>query len=88
MFAGRFVGPGNDPVFHPADAPSPDERLALGQALGDLPADERAATLLCLGHGLTHAEAARALGVPLGTLKSRVARGRQRLVSLLQEECG
>ena len=37
---------------------------------------ERAALVLCDGHGWTHAEAAQLLGVPLGTLKSTVARAK------------
>jgi RNA polymerase sigma-70 factor (ECF subfamily) len=63
----------------------PEGALALDQALSALEPQERAALLLCLGHGLSHAEAAAALGVPLGTLKSRVARARDRLARLLTE---
>jgi RNA polymerase sigma-70 factor (ECF subfamily) len=37
---------------------------------------ERAALLLCDGHGWTHAEAAELLQMPLGTLKSTVARAK------------
>ncbi len=37
---------------------------------------ERAALVLCEGHGWTHAEAAELLAVPLGTLKSTVARAK------------
>ena len=37
---------------------------------------ERAALVLCEGHGWTHAEAAELLGMPLGTLKSAVARAK------------
>ena len=37
---------------------------------------ERAALVLCEGHGWTHAEAAELLGLPLGTLKSLVARAK------------
>jgi RNA polymerase sigma-70 factor (ECF subfamily) len=37
---------------------------------------ERAALILCDGHGWTHTEAAELLGLPLGTLKSTVARAK------------
>ena len=39
---------------------------------------ERAAVILCDGHGWTHAEAAQLLGLPLGTLKSTVARAKEK----------
>ena len=54
--------------------------------LAQLPEVQRAALVLCYEHGLTHEEAADALGCPLGTLKSHVSRGKQRLRSWLSEE--
>ena len=39
---------------------------------------ERASLVLCEGHGWTHEEAAELLGLPLGTLKSTVARAKSR----------
>jgi RNA polymerase sigma factor (sigma-70 family) len=44
-----------------------------------LPERERQVIELCLGDGLTHAEAAEALRVPVGTVKSRLSRGVARL---------
>lgn len=44
--------------------------------LGRLSESERASLVLCEGHGWTHAEAAELLGMPLGTLKSTVARAK------------
>ena len=44
--------------------------------LGRLSESERAALVLCEGHGWTHVEAAELLGLPLGTLKSTVARAK------------
>ena len=35
--------------------------------------------------GLSHEEAAAALGMPLGTVKSHIARGREKLKTLLQD---
>lgn len=51
----------------------------LRRALDALPPDQRAAVALCLAGGWTHAEAAEALALPLGTIKSHVQRGRARL---------
>lgn len=44
-----------------------------------LPTRERVVIELCAGAGLTHTQAAAALGVPQGTVKSRLARGLARL---------
>jgi RNA polymerase sigma factor (sigma-70 family) len=68
------------------DAPpqgSPDARLDLERALRGLPGDQRAAVALCLGADFSHAEAADALGLPLGTIKSHVQRGRAKLLAAL-----
>jgi len=68
------------------DAPreaDPADRLALEAALAILPADQRACVTLCLGQGWSHAEAAEALNLPLGTVKSHVNRGRERLLAVL-----
>lgn len=64
---------------------SAEDRFALKQALAALPLDQRAAVALCLACGLTHSEAAQILTVPLGTVKSHVARGRERLLARLGE---
>jgi RNA polymerase sigma-70 factor (ECF subfamily) len=68
----------------PDDArPNLDDRLTLDAAMADLPAEQRACVALCLAAEFSHAEAAAALGLPLGTVKSHVARGRARLLSAL-----
>ena len=54
-----------------------------GQALAQLPADQRAALVLVDVQGYPVAEAAVILGVAEGTIKSRCARGRARLAMLL-----
>jgi RNA polymerase sigma-70 factor (ECF subfamily) len=59
------------------------QRLALRKAMDDLPDDQRATLALCLGQDFTHAEAAQILGLPLGTVKSHVARGKARLQAAL-----
>ncbi len=63
-----------------------ETRIALDQAFASLSLQQRAAVMLCLAHGFSHAEAAEALGMPLGTVKSHVARGRERLQEILGEK--
>jgi RNA polymerase sigma factor (sigma-70 family) len=54
-------------------------RLDLTEALKRLHSNERAAVLLCCQNGLSHEEAAEALDCPLGTVKTNVLRGREKL---------
>jgi RNA polymerase sigma-70 factor (ECF subfamily) len=66
----------------------PGLRLDLAAALAGLPGPQRAAALLCLGADFTHAEAAQALALPLGTLKSHVAQAREKLAVQLGDGNG
>ncbi|WKD33723.1 RNA polymerase sigma factor SigM [Streptomyces xanthophaeus] len=68
-----------------AEAPAERQDLhrQLLAALSTLPADQRAALVLVDMQGYPVAEAARILDVPTGTVKSRCARGRAKLVPLL-----
>jgi RNA polymerase sigma-70 factor (ECF subfamily) len=61
-----------------------DLRIDVERALGRLGPRERAAAMLCLGEGYSHGEAAEILGLPLGTLKSIVARAKGALVKHLE----
>ncbi len=67
----------------PSSGIAPEDRMALEQAMTILPADQRACVALCLAEGWSHSEAAEALGLPLGTVKSHVVRGRARLLVVL-----
>ncbi len=60
-----------------------EARLDLERAFGFLRAEERAALALAYGQDLSHEEAAAILGWPLGTLKTHVARGKERLRRIL-----
>ena len=63
-----------------------DLRLDLDGALAALTPSERLCVSLCYGAGLSHAEAAAALKAPLGTVKSHVKRGLDRLRRRLSAE--
>jgi RNA polymerase sigma-70 factor, ECF subfamily len=72
---------------HPVD---PDDRLGrrelaweIERALATLPDDQRAALVLVDVQGYPVEEAAAILQIPVGTVKSRCARGRAKLVPLL-----
>lgn len=79
-----------DTDYHGAPAPTRDlsaeDRLAVKRALAALPLAQRAAIVLSFGCGLTHPEAAEVLGLPLGTVKSHIFRGRDRLRAALGEK--
>jgi RNA polymerase sigma factor (sigma-70 family) len=64
-------------------------RLDLEKAFAWLAPAERAALTACYALGFSHEEAASVLRMPLGTLKSHIARGREKLQRHLQdwEQC-
>ena len=73
-----------------AGHPAADEAAAarglpseLEAALAALPAEFRVAVVLCDVVGLSYDEIANALGVPLGTVRSRIHRGRAQLRDVL-----
>ncbi|MFF4752354.1 RNA polymerase sigma factor SigM [Streptomyces sp. NPDC002514] len=66
-----------------APAERNDLHRQLLEALATLPYDQRAALVLVDMQGYPVAEAARILDVPVGTVKSRCARGRARLLPLV-----
>lgn len=68
-----------------AEAPAERQELhrQLLDALGTLPAEQRAVLVLVDMQGYPVAEAARILDVPTGTVKSRCARGRAKLLPML-----
>jgi RNA polymerase sigma-70 factor (ECF subfamily) len=55
------------------------------RALAQLSEDQRAVVLLVSVEDLSYADAARALGVPIGTVMSRLSRARDRLRQLIDE---
>ena len=76
-------------VSEPAVAPAQPGRIALAEmsrAIDRLPDDQREALLLVVLEGMSYAEAAKVLKIPLGTLMSRLARARATLKSLAEAE--
>lgn len=59
------------------------ERLDLDAALAILPADARLCVVLAYSEGMSHAEICDSTAMPLGTIKSHIARGAARLRELL-----
>ncbi|WP_421791339.1 RNA polymerase sigma factor [Hyphobacterium sp.] len=58
----------------------------LDRGLKTLKEDERVCVTLCYAAGMSHAEAAEATGMPLGTVKSHVNRGREKLKTWFEAE--
>jgi RNA polymerase sigma factor (sigma-70 family) len=75
---GAFAADGgeNETAVQPGDA---DATIDLDEGLKTLAPGERLCVSLCFGAGLSHAEAAEALNLPLGTVKSHVKRGLEKL---------
>jgi RNA polymerase sigma-70 factor (ECF subfamily) len=68
-----------------------DQRLTLAaarRALEDLPEEQRVTMILVCVDGLSYREAAEVLGVPTGTIMSRLHRGRQALHEKLRNRGG
>jgi RNA polymerase sigma-70 factor (ECF subfamily) len=61
------------------------ELLSVQDAMARLPQEQRIAVALVLVEGLSYKEAAHVMDVPIGTLTSRLARGREALQTMLGE---
>ena len=79
----------------PAAGLSPEERAEqqelgalIQRALSQLHPDQRIAVILCDVQGMDYAEIAEVLGISLGTVKSRIFRGRAQMRALLLESGG
>ena len=68
-------------------APKQGERLAvldLQAALDLLPVEQKEIVLLVALEDMAYADVAKALGIPIGTVMSRLSRGRERLRALME----
>jgi RNA polymerase sigma-70 factor (ECF subfamily) len=86
--AGRAPGPPETPHAHEAHDPSAKERERLAGAVSDLPADQRQAVEMAYFEGLSQTQIAQRLGEPLGTVKTRVRLGMDRLRKALSAPSG
>jgi RNA polymerase sigma-70 factor (ECF subfamily) len=68
-----------------ASQSDPAQALSVQEALARLPEEQRSAVALVLIEGLSYKEAAYVMQVPIGTLTSRLARGREALQAMLGE---
>lgn len=66
-------------------SPTSTERLDLNYALGALSPNVRLCVVLSYQEGMSHGEITAATGLPLGTVKSHIARGTARLREILAE---
>lgn len=60
------------------------ERERIGAAMAELPEEQRRAIELAFFEGRTHQEIAELTGIPLGTIKTRVRLGMEKLAALLR----
>jgi RNA polymerase sigma-70 factor (ECF subfamily) len=81
--------PGEDVLVRlplPAGQPRRREPRAVAQALAALPGPQREVVLLVGLEGMSYPEAARVLGVPVGTVTARLSRGRAALHRLMAHD--
>jgi RNA polymerase sigma-70 factor (ECF subfamily) len=91
-----WLDSGEEPAIEPPSfEPSPEEqavreldRESVRRAIARLPKEFRTAVTLVDIHGLSCAEAAGVMGVPRGTILSRLHRARRRLEAMLLPELG
>jgi RNA polymerase sigma-70 factor (ECF subfamily) len=62
-----------------------EARLDLDRVLAGLAPEQRAVLALVYGEGMSHGEAAEALSLPLGTVKSHALRGREKVLARFGE---
>ncbi|MEJ6023268.1 sigma-70 family RNA polymerase sigma factor [Ramlibacter sp. PS4R-6] len=71
-----------------SDLPAPegdrDSALDLARCVQRLPDDQRSVLLLVTLEDMSYADAARVLGIPIGTVMSRLSRARARLRELME----
>ena len=79
------------PPLESSEPPSQADRLAvrdLEAALAQLPSEQREVLLLVALEDMGYAEVARTLDIPIGTVMSRLSRGRERLRALMADRSG
>ena len=84
----RLAALADETVDEESELPRTDTAIDLEDALKVLSKAERLCVTMCFGAGLSHTEAAEALNLPLGTVKSHVKRGLEKLRARLAPEDG
>ena len=70
----------------PMSSVTSTDLMDLDRALGQISPDQREVVLLVALEDMTYAEVGRSLGIPIGTVMSRLSRGRERLRRLIEGE--
>jgi RNA polymerase sigma-70 factor (ECF subfamily) len=73
------------PRDHAAAFEQSQQRMRLRQVIAELPSRYREVVILCCLHGLSYAEVAVILGAPVGTVRSRLSRGRRAIADRLRQ---
>jgi len=76
----------DDSIAAPQSSVTSTDLMDLDRALAALSPDQREVVLLVALEDMTYAEVARALGVPIGTVMSRLSRAREKLRKLMEGE--
>ena len=85
MRATRLADPLGDEMPELASRAQPDALVLrdLDRAIARLPADQRAVLLLVTLEEMSYEEVARTLGIPIGTVMSRLSRAREKLRAMM-----
>jgi RNA polymerase sigma-70 factor (ECF subfamily) len=99
LYANQVRAQRSRPMHQPIDGLGAEPRVGeaqtmhvalseMAQALGQLPEEQRRVVLLVALEGLSYQEVAAVMDVPVGTVMSRLSRGRDRLRRLAGGEAG
>ena len=82
----RSNATGRDLRVEPAETPDNDTHLQVTRTLGRLKPEHRAILALALGEGLSYREVAQSLGIPEGTVSSRLNAAKAAFRNLWEED--
>ena len=74
----------DDSIAAPVSSVTSTDLMDLDRALAAISPDQREVVLLIALEDMTYAEVGRALGIPIGTVMSRLSRGREKLRRLME----
>ena len=78
----------DESIAAPMSSVTGTDLMDLDRGLAALSPDQREVVLLIAVEDMTYAEVGRALGIPIGTVMSRLSRGRDKLRRLMDGESG